>query len=340
MEAAGLKRNETDVLIGGPPCQPFSKSGFWVNGDSGRLNDPRSFTLNAYLQILKEVRPKAFLIENVEGFNFREKNEGVQLVSNALDSINRDCKTNYKASVQVLNAADYGVPQLRRRLFIVGSRDGKPFVFPKPTHGIDRKPYVSAWEALRTLPMQVDPQLSAKGKWAHLLPSIPEGENYLWHTERGGGLPLFGWRTRYWTFLLKLAKDKPSWTIQAQPGPATGPFHWDNRRLSPQELARLQTFPDTFKPPLDLQTAQRQIGNAVPSLLAEILAREIATQLIGRNITTCSPELRITRSKTPAPKPKKPLPVHSRYLSLAGNHDPHPGKGLGPRSVQDIVKVA
>src|SRR3546814_15139025 len=61
-----------------------------------------------------------------------------------------------------------------------------------------------------------------KGKWADLLPSIPEGQNYLWHTERGGGIPLFGWRRRYWNFLLKLAKNKPSWTIQAQPGPATG----------------------------------------------------------------------------------------------------------------------
>ena len=77
-----------------------------------------------------------------------------------------------------------------------------------------------------------------------LLPTIPEGQNYLWHTERGGGEPLFGWRRRYWSFLLKLAKDLPSWTIQAQPGPATGPFHWDNRRLSVREMARMQTFPD------------------------------------------------------------------------------------------------
>ena len=74
-----------------------------------------------------------------------------------------------------------------------------------------------------------------------LLPSIPEGENYLWYTNRGGGLQLFGWRTRYWSFLLKLAKSLPSWTIQAQPGSAIGPFHWRSRKLTTREMCRLQT---------------------------------------------------------------------------------------------------
>ena len=74
-----------------------------------------------------------------------------------------------------------------------------------------------------------------------LLPSIPEGENYLWHTNRGGGLQLFGWRTRYWSFLLKLAKSLPSWTIQAQPASAIGPFHWRSRKLTTREMCRLQT---------------------------------------------------------------------------------------------------
>src|SRR6185369_15502643 len=104
-----------------------------------------------------------------------------------------------------------------------------------------------------------------------LLPSIPEGENYLHHTPRKGGLPLFGWRTRYWSFLLKLAKNQPSWTIQAQPGSAIGPFHWQNRRLAWQEMAALQTFPREFEIASSTVEIQRQIGNAVPSLMAEIL---------------------------------------------------------------------
>ena len=88
---------------------------------------------------------------------------------------------------------------------------------------------------------------SGDRKSADLLPAIPEGENYLFHTNRGAGVPLFGWRTRFWNFLFKLAKDRPSWTIQARPGPATGPFHWTNRRLSARELCRLQTFPDGLR---------------------------------------------------------------------------------------------
>ncbi len=99
-------------------------------------------------------------------------------------------------------------------------------------------------------------------------------------------MPLFGWRRRYWNFLLKLAKRLPSRTIQAQPGPAVGPFHWENRRLSDRELCRLQTFPDDVQVHGNRMSVQRQIGNAVPSLLAEVLGREIKTQLLGYRRTS------------------------------------------------------
>ena len=102
----------------------------------------------------------------------------------------------------------------------------------------------TTWDALADIEPNPGEDLALRGKWGDLLASIPEGNNYLWHTDRGGGKPLFGWRRRYWSFLLKLAKSRPSWTIQAQPGPAIGPFHWANRRLSMRELCRLQTFPD------------------------------------------------------------------------------------------------
>ena len=99
--------------------------------------------------------------------------------------------------------------------------------------GEERAAHATAWDAIGefSLRSKAD-ELKVRGQWADLLPSIPEGENYLWYTARKGGLPLFGWRTRFWSFLLKLAKDRPSWTIQAQPGPAIGPFHWENRMLS------------------------------------------------------------------------------------------------------------
>ena len=250
LEKARLAAGEADVLIGGPPCQPFSKSGYWVSGDAKRLRDERADT-DPYLRVLRDTRPRGFLLENVYGLADRGKDEGLDRILAGVDAINRDTGTNYRPTVQVVNAAGFGVPQLRERVLIVASRDGKPFDFPKATFRNpdqlepDQRPWRTTWDALGDLPaIPNEDDLRVGGKWAALLPSIPEGNNYLWHTPRGGGLPLFGWRTRYWNFLLKLAKDRPSWTIQAQPGSATGPFHWTSRKLSSRELARLQTFPD------------------------------------------------------------------------------------------------
>jgi DNA (cytosine-5)-methyltransferase 1 len=166
------------------------------------------------------------------------------------------------------------------------------------------------------------------GKWGDLLPSIPEGENYLWHTQRGGGLPLFGWRTRYWSFLLKLAKSRPSWTIQAQPGPATGPFHWTNRRLTARELCRLQTLPDGLQFDCGRNDIQRMLGNAVPSLVAEVMAREIRKQLLGKSVRKKSLILLPPR-RGKSPPAERPLKVPAEYLQLIGDHAEHPGEGLG-----------
>jgi DNA (cytosine-5)-methyltransferase 1 len=115
------------------------------------------------------------------------------------------------------------------------------------------------------------------GKYGHLLSDIPPGDNYLHYTEkRGHPAPLFGWRKRYWSFLLKLDPHQPSPTIQAQPGPYVGPFHWDNRRLRLTEIKRLQTFPDDWIIIGSRRSAQVQVGNAVPPLFAEAIARSVA----------------------------------------------------------------
>lgn len=340
LNAAGLKRSETDVLIGGPPCQPFSKSGFWANGEARRLDDPRANTLTEYLRVLEESLPRAFLLENVEGLRFQGKDEGLRLIKTRLSEINARHGTHYSATVETLNAADFGVPQIRKRVFVIGSRDGKFFQFPKATHVDktkaefdDKRPrYTTAWDALCGLPDPNDPTLKLKGKWADLLPSIPEGENYLWHTSRGGGEPLFGWRRRYWSFLLKLAKDQPSWTIQAQPGPATGPFHWMNRKLSMREMARIQTFPNNVVIIGSHSEVQKQLGNAVPSLLAEVIARAIARQLLGKKRKSEEPILMTKPSPTPPPKPESVSKVPFNYLRLRGDHEPHPGTGKGNRA--------
>lgn len=337
LETAGLRPGEADVLIGGPPCQPFSKSGYWARGDAARLEDSRADTLSAYLRILKDTQPKAFLLENVYGLAYKGKDEGLARILDGVEAINRATGSRYKPTWAVVNAAAFGVPQLRERVLIVASRDGTPFRFPEPTHGAPdsllpkQEPYRTTWDALGDLPAIPNEDLAPGGKWAALLPSIPEGSNYLWHTKRGGGLPLFGWRTRYWNFLLKIAKDKPSWTIQAQPGSATGPFHWSSRKLSARELARLQTFPDDVELPGSRNEIQRLVGNAVPSLLAEVIAREIATQLLGREPYEQAPKLMPpVRSNRPLAEP--PKPVTRPYLALVDDHADHPGTGLGRRA--------
>ncbi|SEP22584.1 DNA (cytosine-5)-methyltransferase 1 [Methylobacterium sp. UNC300MFChir4.1] len=337
LRTGGLKPGQADVLIGGPPCQPFSKAGFWATGQARRLDDPRASTLDHYLRVLAEAQPRAFLLENVEGLGFRGKDEGLRLIRDALSTINAATGSRYSASVAVLNAADYGVPQLRRRLFIVGAREGSQFRFPSPTHAdplsldlaANSERWRTAWDALHDVDEANDPMLQMKGKWAALMPSIPEGQNYLWHTARGGGEPLFGWRRRYWSFLLKLAKDQPSWTLAAQPGPATGPFHWSGRRLSAREMARLQTFPENISFAGSLADAQRQLGNAVPSLLAEVIARAIREQLLGLPVTPEEPMLAVRVAPKPAPPPSQPTKVPPAYHALRGDHDAHPGTGQG-----------
>ncbi|MBX7096679.1 MAG: DNA cytosine methyltransferase [Myxococcaceae bacterium] len=338
-----LKPREADLLIGGPPCQPFSKAGYWARGDSARLDDPRSDTLGAYLRIVEEALPRVFVLENVGGLAFSGKDEGLQLLLRRIAAINKKTRSNYVPHFQVLNAADYGVPQLRERFFMVAARDGAKFKFPEARFAaVDDQPMLldvrslpplrTAWDALGDLPEPDDAELLAmRGKWADLLPTIPEGQNYLWHTERGGGLPLFGWRRRYWTFLLKLAKNRPSWTIQAQPGPAVGPFHWNNRRLSMRELARLQTFPDDVVITGKHASVHKQLGNAVPSLLAEVIGREVRRQLLGESRVSVSPKL-IPPDRGSPPVAVKPQAVPRRFRQLVGVHTPHPGTGKGNRA--------
>ncbi|RYZ90117.1 MAG: DNA cytosine methyltransferase [Proteobacteria bacterium] len=350
LEAANLKVGEADVLIGGPPCQPFSKMGYWSNGDSKRLSDPRAGTLVQYLRVLEEAQPKAFLLENVQGISYSDKDDGFKLLLDGIEQINKRTGLNYSISYNVLNASEYGVPQHRNRFFLIGSRDGKVFKFPAPTHtdysklkdspffaGVtDKLPLNTAWDAFTDLPEDTRYDLNIGGKWAELLPSVPEGENYLWHTERKEGKNLFGWRTRYWNFLLKLGKEQPSWTIAAQPGSATGPFHWDNRRLSAAEMGRLQTFPDGIQYAGPFREVQRMIGNAVPSHLGEILATEIKSQFWGITKPT-SYKLAPVKNPKKAPKPKL-SDVPTKYLDLIGVYDAHPGTGKGPKGkVADVA---
>jgi DNA (cytosine-5)-methyltransferase 1 len=351
LKAAKLKVGEADMLIGGPPCQPFSKAGYWARGDSLRLDDPRADTLTGYLRILRDAQPRAFLLENVYGLAYAGKDEGLRHILDGIEQINREVGTNYKVTWRVVNCAEYGVPQVRERVFLVGSRDGREFHFPETTHAkpsllegdlfATKQPYRTAWDAIGDLPRPPAEEIEVLrpgGRWGDLLPSIPEGENYLWHTSRGGGEPLFGWRTRYWSFLLKLSKRLPSWTVQAQPGSAIGPFHWDSRRLTFEELCRLQTFPDGLTVDCGRTEMQRMLGNAVPSHVAEVLARAIRRQLLDAPTRKAMKLLPPRREVVPPPVRLAKVP--KKYHEHIGVHAAHPGTGKGRQALLRAAAAA
>ncbi|TSD00613.1 MAG: DNA (cytosine-5-)-methyltransferase [Candidatus Peregrinibacteria bacterium Greene1014_49] len=298
LSKAELKVGELDLLVGGPPCQPFSKSAFW-NGSKG-IDDPRAVTLDEYIRVLRETKPKVFLLENVFGLAYKNNSEAMKLLTDGFKEL------GYKAHWMVVNTADYGIPQTRERLIIIGVREEfQPFAFPEPTHrapddfnglfALLRPTYVTAAQAFEGLSYEwkrPPKELQVKGKWGHLLKDIPPGENYLFYTEKKGHKkPLFKWRSRYWTFLLKLSPNRPSWTIQAQPGPYVGPFHWNNRRMTLEERKRIQTFPDDYVFIGKRGSVQKQIGNAVPPRFAKVLAEEIIRQVL-----VSQPSRRVSKS--------------------------------------------
>lgn len=283
LRAGGFGRRERpDLLVGGPPCVAFSKSGFWLDWKRDGV-DPAASLLQAYTRVLAEARPRHFILENVYALTFNNKAS-----KPAFECLLREIEAaGYRCHWIVLNAADYGIPQARPRLFIVGAAKTETLPeFPAPTHHGDwerRKtsggplPHVTTGEALSGLIATPEPEEVVRGQWGHLLPEIPPGDNYLHYTkERGHPNPLFDWRSRYWSFLLKLDPNRPSPTIQAQPGPNVGPFHWENRRLRVPELRRLFTFPDSFDFVGKRGSIQSQLGNSVPPALARQVAEGVA----------------------------------------------------------------
>jgi DNA (cytosine-5)-methyltransferase 1 len=293
LDAAGLREGEAELVVGGPPCTPFSKSGFWLE-EKRTSADPNASLLDEYARIVAETQPRAFVLENVQGLTYGTHQAQLKRVIGQLTA------AGYEPRYQVLMAADFGDPQLRRRVFVVGRRDGGVFEFPETTHAgwsehtkdydLLKKPYVTAREAIGPLlPGAPEPGEVVEGTYAELLAEVPAGQNYLWHTPRYAGRNVFKWRSRYWTFLLRLDPNRPSTTLQAQPGPWVGPFHWDNvqncggvqraRRLRVPELKRLMSLPESFIVEGDRSTVQRQLGNAVPLELGKAVMGTLARQL-------------------------------------------------------------
>lgn len=198
----------------------------------------------------------------------------------------------YAIAWKVCNSAEFGVPQTRHRVFVLGIRGKHPPKFPNPTHfwqahgnGDARrlKPPETAGRWIRLLDRAelFEPEEVVQGRWERQLREIPPGWNYKYLTSWAGHpSPLFVTETKYWTFLLKLSPFRPSWTIQASAGPWTGPFHWRNRRLRISELAVLQTFPMSYKFAGTRRAQRSQIGNAVPCLMASKIAAALLEEVL------------------------------------------------------------
>lgn len=268
-----------DFIIGGPPCQTFSAAGARCAGVNG-VDDDRGTLFEEYVRILKELKPKGFLFENVYRIIGAQNGEAWRLIQEAFKS------AGYKLYWRVLDAADYGVPQHRERLIIVGLRDGI-FHFPRPTHGPDsrkNRPFYTASKAIETSTSK-EPGSIIGGRHGHLLNDIPPGLNYSFYTERmGHPTPFFGWRSKFSDYLYKAAPETPVRTIKAQGGQYTGPFHWDSRTFTLEELKRLQTFPDNYEVIGKRQKAIHQLGNSVPPQLGRILALSILEQVFNESL--------------------------------------------------------
>ncbi len=284
LRAAGLKsRERPDLLVAGCPCVAFSKAGFWLEWKR-KGKDPAAALLQAFTRVLVESHPRTFVMENVYSLTYSNQQSGP-----AFERLLKEIDAaGYKFKWAVLNAADYGVAQLRPRLFVIGSSKRHPLPdFPLPSHGgrWERRqtgtpdvPHVTAREAFEGLRTDAETGEEVGGRWGHLLPLVPAGDNYLHFTaKRGYADPIFEWRSRYWTFLLKLHPDRPSSTIQAKPGTYVGPFHWEDRRLRVSEIKRLFAFPDEFSFVGSRGSVQSQIGNAVPPPLARRVAECVAS---------------------------------------------------------------
>ncbi len=279
LRCAGLSRGDVDIVFGGPSCQPFSRSN---EGRRTGLRDPRGRLVFEFSRIVRELRPKAFVMENVRGLVSSNGGEDLRLLER------RFRRMRYHVTSFVLNAADYGVPQSRQRLFVVGSKE-RMMTPPEPTHAARDSPrkgldcYVTAREAIGKMDDGRNKRglETIGGKYGHLIDAIPPGMNYLFYTSRYAKKnPLFRWRSKFWTFLLKMDPKRPSHTIQATPGPYVGPFHWRNRRLTLREIKAIQGIPASWKVrggshPEYTSDAWRQVGNAVPPQLASAVASSV-----------------------------------------------------------------
>ncbi len=256
-------RSNVDLIIGGPPCQGFSMAG------RRDPKDPRNSLFIEFLRFVKDLRPKWVVIENVPGILTSRLSEG-KLVRDIIE--NEFKKLGYKIEHRKLNSADYGVPETRKRVIFIGTRTDKPISYPRPTHSKKYRANVVLQKIEPWVPVKeiLLPKSKVDKKFFHT-PRMIEGfkKRKARNEKMGRG---FGFQI--------LDLNKPSYTISARywkDGSDALVKYSENemRMLTPLEAARVQSFPDDFIFCGSKREQYRQIGNAVPCLLAKAVAEEI-----------------------------------------------------------------
>lgn len=274
-----LEDGSVDVVIGGPPCQGFSTIGHRVssNFETRTKKDPRNELVLTHARIINEIRPKFIVMENVKGILTLENGAYLQNVLSLLT------EAGYKTDYRLINMADYGVPEVRERVIIIGNRIGLPVAFPAPDHSDDPADNLPAWkncwDVLKDLEDMPDTPGFNHVALKHTAKNI---ERYKLIPEGGrlpeDKLPKELYRKNFGNTYKRLARNRPALTMV--PGNDAFPIHPTlNRSLTVREAARIQTFPDTMIFEGNRRQQGHQVGNAVPPLFSQKLAEFILEQI-------------------------------------------------------------
>lgn len=278
---AYLENGKVDVVIGGPPCQGFSTIGKRVSSDPKKRYafDPRNELVITYANLIRVLQPKFIVMENVKGILTKD---GGNYLNNVLSMLK---EAGYNADFRLINMADYGVPQIRQRVIILGNRLGLPVDFPKKDHSDNPEdglpPWNNCWDVIKDLVDWDDcPQfnhvaLKHTKKNIERYKLIPEGGRL-----PEDNLPLELYRKNFGNTYKRLDRKKPALTMV--PGNDAFPIHPVlNRSLTVREAARIQTFPDDMIFEGNRRQQGHQVGNAVPPMFSEKLGRFVYSLLIS-----------------------------------------------------------
>ena len=297
---AGLKPKEKiDLIVGGPPCQAFSTAGKRLS-----INENRGVVFLKYLELIKELNPTYFVIENVRGLlsvplkhvPHNKRNRKLKVAEEKGGTLNYILnylnKIGYKVSFNLYNSANFGTPQTRERIVIIGNKDEKlPYL--SPTHSqygeFGLKPWNTFKSAIKGLHNIKHDHVNFPKSRLKYYRKLKEGQNWrnlslkLQKEALGKSFFLGGGKTG---FLRRLAWNKPSPTLVTDPMmPATDLGHpVEDRPLSIQEYKRIQEFPDNWKLSGNLRNQYKQIGNAVPVSLGKAIGKLIMQHMLKKKI--------------------------------------------------------